>query len=235
MSVVGTRGIKTGKPPDPKSELWDYIRASNGEHCPIYTSCSRRDSNCFCPSGASQSLTEILDTNKVSMPSQQLCEGTINGRLVELIEMVSKELLRKAKVFLPPIPNHVITYIDEKNPIEVRLISLKNHHGALWRLPDGWVIHLNSKDEINTRRFTLFHEAFHIITHSKDENVSIGYRSKKGPFTEMLAELFSLCLLMPAVWIRQLYRQTDDLHKMVLIFQAPEPAVYMRLRYLHLI
>jgi len=190
---------------DPRweSELWSYVSTGDGAHCPIYSHCQVRQRSGWCPSDNIECFNQLLDIDQFN-PSNYAAIGDVTPcRIFQLVEMLAENFLRKGKVHCPPVSTQLVSLVDEQHPIEVRLVPLTVHHGAIWRLNDTWVVQLNANDTPATRRFTLFHEAFHILAHRRAVPVFNRRGLKAGPFNEMLAEYFATCILLP----RQCYDQ----------------------------
>jgi Zn-dependent peptidase ImmA (M78 family) len=155
--------------------------------------------------------------------------------MFNLVEMLAQKYLKKGKVHYPPVPTELVSLADEHYPIEVRLVPLVASHGAIWYLEDSWVIQLNKGDSPATRRFTLFHEAFHILAHRR---AAAGARKPvlaTPHFNELLAEQFAACILMPSKLVREAWAKVNDVSKLAEIFAVPKPAACFRLKFLHLI
>ena len=125
--------------------------------------------------------------------------------------------------------------MDEQCHIEVRLLPLKNCHGAIWHLDGEWVIQLKESDSPAMRRFILFHEAFHILTRIKINHALNETGIKGGSFDEMIADSFAISILLPVKWVREQWAEVQDLDKMAKIFDVPKAALCARLRRLGLI
>jgi hypothetical protein len=131
-----------------------------------------------------------------------------------------------------PVPSSLIHLFDENREIDVRLLPLKTLHGAVWLTDDAWVIQLNAREGSRERRFTLFHEAFHIVC----RNVSPAFRRNgltREPFREALADHFADCILMPREWILNEWQNNGDARKMAVLFDVPLTAMKRRLRQLN--
>jgi len=135
----------------------------------------------------------------------------------------------------PPVPTEVVTMFAKKEAIEIREVPLKVCSGATWHTEDGWVIHLNAHETPAEKRFTLFHEAFHILSHRAARRLPEQRGSKKGIFYELLADYFSKCVLMPRAWVVEKWAEVEDLDRMVEMFDVPRRAMWVRLRSLNLI
>jgi len=136
----------------------------------------------------------------------------------------------------PPVPEVLVALCDKRRTIEVREVPLKVYHGAIWRLKDRWVVHLNADESTSRKRFSLFHEGFHILAHCKTTPV---FRSRValqlGSFNELLGDYFAACTLMPREWVKEKWAEVKDLDRMAEFFDVTEIAMGLRLRQLGLI
>jgi Zn-dependent peptidase ImmA (M78 family) len=144
--------------------------------------------------------------------------------------MLAIKYLEKAGFSQPPVPTELIRCFDVSPPIEVRLLPLKAYHGAVWHLEDGWVIYLNTNDTPYRQRLALFHEAFHILAHSKATPVFRKRGISEGFFNEILADYFAGCILMPNEWVKEKWAEVNDLRQMAKIFHVTELAMWIQLR-----
>jgi len=230
------------KIPKWETELWSYVSSGNGIHCPRYGYCQVRKRRGWCPSEDRQHLNQLRDEldeaqfNPLSFDfvKSQSGEGAL-GRLFQLVEMLAQKCLKAGKVLRPPVPTGLITLFDQQHTVEVRQLPLKVCHGAIWKQKDGWVIQLKGSDSSATKRFTLFHEAFHILAHCRTTPVFSKIGSMIGSFNECLADEFASCILMPREWVVENWANVRDLYRMAEIFDVPKPAMCLRLRQLGLI
>ena len=154
-----------------------------------------------------------------------------------MVEMLAQKYLKEGGVRCPPVPTELVSLADEQYRIEVRLVPLMAYHGAIWHLKDGWIIQLNENDPTPVRRFTEFHEAFHILAHRKASPVfrKRGPSAKAGHFNELLAEQFATCILMPEKLVRENWEESNDLSKIAETFDVPKSVACVRLKLLNLI
>jgi len=89
--------------------------------------------------------------------------------------------------------------------------------------------------KLTRKRFTLFHEAFHIEAHDKADPVFRTRGCERGTFNELLAECFDSKILMPADWVREKWAEVRDVDRMAEIFAVPKAAMWIRLKLLRLI
>ena len=153
----------------------------------------------------------------------------------QLVERLAQRYLRKHRLHCPPVPNELISLLDTEHAVEIRTIPLKSYHGAIWRIGDRWVIQLKSGDTPAMKRYTLFHEAFHILAHCRGVPVFRQRGVEVGSFNEGLATYFATCILMPREWVKEKWAEVNDLHQMAEIFDVPKSAMCIRLRRLGLI
>ncbi len=232
-------------------ELWSYVSNGDGDNCPVYISCQARlnGARCHCPlhnqsqarfgggwciSGQAEQIVQVVEEMPLCASNYGFIERTRPGRIFELIELLAQSYLKKAKVSSPPVPSHLVEFADKRRDVEVRPIPLSSYHGAIWRLEDAWVIHVNEHDSPEKQRLTLFHEAFHILAHSRATPVFRTRSSEKGAFNELLAENFSYHVLMPRNWIEEKWSELKDVRSMAELFMVSEPAMLLRLKSLRL-
>ena len=114
-------------------------------------------------------------------------------------------------------------------------MPLKIYNGATWFLGNKWIIQLKASDTSTDKRFTLFHEAFHILVRCRAGPVFRARGIKEGSFNELLADYFAACILMPRDWVKEKWAEVKDLDRMAEIFDVPSPAMFIRLRQLGLV
>jgi len=162
-------------------------------------------------------------------------QNTASCKMFRLIEKLAQNYLRKAGVSSPPVPSEVISLADENNPVEIHLLPLKDYHGAIWRLNGKWVIQLRDSDIDTVRRFTLFHEAFHILAHCRATPIFNKLGHGEAYFNELLADHFANCVLMPTEWVLRKWAEVKNLGKMAEIFGVWESYMWFKLKRLCLI
>jgi len=220
-----------------ESELWSYISSGDGKNCPLYSNCPLRQRGQGCISDNKELLDQLLGNDQFDASRYNFVERLTPGRVFELVEKLAQSLLKKGRIRWLPVPDELVSLADGAHPVEVRLVPLKSYRGALWHLDDTWIIQLNADDSPARKRFTLFHEAFHIIAHCHCKNVPVFRKSgqERGAFNELLAEYFASCILMPGEWVMKKWAEVRDLDRMVETFDVTKPAMWVRLKCLHLI
>jgi len=151
------------------------------------------------------------------------------------VETLANEHLAEAGISNPPVPSELINIFDKSSKIEVRLVpSLKTLHGAVWHLDREWIMQLNARDHRRHRRYTMFHEAFHIayrIINPAFKETELSHIS----FNEVLADHFATCLLMRKEWIEECWPRVQGLGGMADIFDVPIRQMRKRLSQLGLL
>jgi hypothetical protein len=220
-----------------EAELWSYLSQGDGMHCPLHDRCqvSKRDG--WCPDGNRERLNRLLDARKFNIRDYDFIEAEAGKqcRLVQLLERLAITYLQMGNVCFPPVSTELVTLFDQQHNIEVRQLPLRAYHGAIWYQKDGWVIQVNDSDAAPTMRFTVFHEAFHVLAHSKTSPVFRKRGSILGSFNEWLADHFAGCILMPREWVVKKWAEVEDLDMMAKIFAVPKSAMCIKLRQLGLI
>jgi len=221
-----------------ESELWGYLDG-DGTRCPTYSGCQHRLGGGWCPNDSINHINRLLDDSQFKINKYSSVGGTLGkqfcGRVFQLVERLAEEYIKRAGVHCPPVPTEFVSLIDERHPIEIRQPSLKACHGSVWHLEDKWVIQLRSDDPPAVKRFTLFHETFHILAHRKATPVFKKRGCKAGSFNELLADYFAGCILMPRKWVKERWVETKDLDRMAKIFDVEKSLMWIRLREIGLV
>jgi len=226
-----------GKTPKWESELWSYVGSGDGMRCPLHSHCHVRQKGGWCSDDNKERLNHLVDERQFNPHSYNFIESeaTGRGRLSQLVEMLAQKCLERGRVRYPPVPTELVSQADKQHTIEVRLLPLKVYHGAIWHQKDRWIIQLKNDTASATKRFTLFHEAFHILAHCKTTPVFRKRGAIAGSFYELLADYFAACILMPREWVAEKWAEVEDLDRMAEIFDVPKSAMCIRLKRLGLI
>lgn len=237
MSAEDKKSTRPKSIPKWEAELWSYVGRGDGMSCPIREHCSTAQQGQWCPDENRERLNQLLEERAFDLSDYDFMkpEGDEECRMIELLEKLAGTYLNKGKVLRPPVSTELIQLFDQNYLVEVRFLPLKAYHGAIWRQNDGWVIQIKGGDASSTMRFTIFHEAFHILAHSRTSPVFRKRGSVLGSFNEWLADSFASCMLMPREWVAKKWAEVNDLDRMAEIFAVPKSAVCIRLRQLGLI
>jgi hypothetical protein len=236
--TVGARKV-----PKWESELWHYLSRGDGEVCPLHSRCQVGLQCDYCLSGNKEYIKLIhafTDEDEITLSSHELRRFDLlgsarEGRIFKLIRKLARMYFDKALVQCPPVPADLISLADDNRPIEIHLLPLKAHHGAIWGLRDRWVIQLKNDDSPFRQRFTLFHEIFHILAHCRATPVFRKIGVEEGFFNEMLADHFASTILTPAEWVGEKWAEVKDLDQMAEIFEVPKTVMWLKLRTIGLI
>ena len=235
--------VRVRKTPKWESELWSLLSKGDGVTCPLYDIDKNGHCSKWCFNDGKEMFIKLYGTYVVGSSSNEneldvvrklfdhkFPRKWVPGRIFQLIEILANKYIKQAKLTQPPVITELIKQFDISPRIEVRPLPLKAYHGAIWHLEDGWVIHINNRDEPVTQRLTLFHEVFHILAHSRAIPVFKKRGFKDGLFNEMLADYFAGCLLMPKGWVKEKWAEINDLKQIAEIFQVTEVSMWIRLK-----
>ena len=224
-----------GEAPDWEAEFWSYIGKGDGLHCPLYDHCEARLAGSLCGDECRETVNQLLYSEEFNTSSPPLPKCSTPSRLCRLIERLAQKYLSAGDIHTPPVPTGLVALADPRHTIEVRTIPLKVYHGAIWHLDGRWVIQTNENDPPAVRRLTIFHEAFHILAHSKTRPVFRKRGGEEGAFNELLADCFALCVLIPAQWVENKWAELEDVDRMAEMFDVPGQAMRFRLMSMGLI
>ena len=223
-----------GFPPNSESLLGVIL--TNGHHC----ECRAED---ICPRAGNEwchHLTTKSNTPRLAQLPKEDAVYCLYGDNPECcwvladVEKLASEYLAGAGVSEPPVPSNLIDIFDESRKVEVRLVPLKALHGVVWLLSGGWIIQLNARDHHRVRRYSMFHEAFHIahrITYPAFNKAKV----KRASFNEVLADHFAACILMPKDWVKEYWPKVRDVRAMADLFDVPSSQMRRRLNQFNLL
>ncbi len=247
MSVEGKKDTEQ-KIPKWESELWSYLSRGDGINCPLHDDCETKRNGGLCIDDHKDKLGGLygdtplnvdLDVDRIDnfgkVVGPDFLKNWIPGPIFRLVERLANKYIEQSNITQPPIPVQIIDIFGIDHPVEIRPVSLKAYQGAIWYTDDGWVIHLNRHESLGSQRITLFHEIFHIIAHTKSTPVFRQRGIREGFFNELLADYFAGCVLTPQKWVSEKWAETNDLKRMVEIFQVTELAMWFRLKTMRLL
>jgi len=225
-----------------ESRLWSYISNGDGERCPLCYNCQNQVKMGQCLNNCEKLMSEI----STFIDNEPFLSDYDSARLdflscakvrsiFKLAEKLAQKYLAVGNVHSPPVPTAIISLCDKRREIEIHEVPLKVYHGAIWRLTDRWIIHLNENDTAPRRRFTVFHEAFHILAHVNTTPVFRKRGVKRGSFNELLADHFAGCILMPREWAKEKWAEFHNIDKIAEIFEIPKSVAWLGLRHTGLI
>ena len=225
------------KVPSWEIELWSYLNSGDGMCCSLRNRCQRKGRGGACPDENKEKVDCLPDEREFGSHSYGFIESEAEGicRLGQLVEMLAQKYLKTAEVCCPPLPSGIVSLADERRRIEIHTLPLKSYRGAIWRLNDRWVIQLKDGDTSAEKRFTLFHETFHILAHCGGTPVFKKKGLEQGSFNELLADYFASCILMPRERVEEKWAEIKNLDTMAKISAVPKSSMCIRLKWLGLI
>jgi len=237
LSGEGRKGTMLAKIPRWEAELWSYVSRGDGMSCPLYDHCQFRKRGVWCPDDDRERLNRLVDKRRFNLRDYDFIKARRGRgcRLGQLVETLADTYLKMENVRCPPVSTGLVMLFDQQHTIEVRQLPLKAYHGAIWHHNNEWVIQLKDSDASATNRFTLFHEAFHILAHCRTSPVFRKRGSIVGTFNELLADYFATCMLMPREWVVKKWAEVKDLDRIAKVFAVPKSAMCIRLRLMGLI
>jgi hypothetical protein len=232
------------KTPGFEDEFWACVGAGDGVHCPLRTDCDTCSLRTECDADTEDGwcLDRNLDfvIHRYERLAQKCdqefvppgCDFVFRHpcKLFRLIEFAAERYLHRTGVSYPPVPTNLAMLADEENGVEIRLVPLNAYHGVLWRSQGKWIVQLNANDTSARKRFTLFHEVFHIRAHLKTTPVFSKIGCKTGSFNESLADYFAACVLAPPYWVRKEWAKFKDIAKMAAHFKVPYFVMFVMLK-----
>jgi Zn-dependent peptidase ImmA (M78 family) len=222
-----------------EDELWSYLSNGNGEKCPLGNVCQLTGSNSGCFNRENQSNLEkkaiFIDREDIKPSVNGVRDFIIPvclrvGRIFQLVTNLAEKYRHGWREGSLPVPDNLITVANDSLPIEVRYITLKALHGAVWKTSNSWVVQINKGDTSARQRFTLYHEMFHILAHCATTPVFKNIGSTRGRFNEILADHFAAQILIPNECVAAKWQEEQDIRRMAVLFDVPEPVMYF---YLH--
>lgn len=231
-----------------ENELWRLVGHGNGKICPLFKQCEIRRSGEFCPYDHQNqikgiSFASLLSTNRHDVAEFKKIlqyhprKRVAPGRVFQIVDRLAAGFVNANQALSGQLPlsADLIKDITGNLNTEVRSIPLRAYHGAVWHLQDRAVIYLNANDSPDKQRLTLFHEAFHILVHSKTVPVIEKQPGHYNSFIEMLADYFAGCIVMPRNLVQEKWAQFKDIKRLAAAFHVTESAMWIRLEGLGLI
>lgn len=222
-----------------ESQFWTYLSNGNGMSCPLYDRCLvRKMSDDWCGDENKGRVFRLIDSDGEFDPNSfgwiKHAKHFDSSGLFRFVEKLANKFLRAGKVSSPPVPSELIHSADAQRKVRIQTLEFKSCHAVLWREKE-WLVQLRAGDTDAVRRFTLLHEAFHILAHCNARPVFGRKGAAQGAFNELLADYFAICVLMPRLWVREKWAEAKALNRMAEIFEVPKPTMWFRLRELGLV
>jgi hypothetical protein len=193
-------------------------RTWTGEQCPHEGRCACRQGS-WCPQ--SRLPYREHDHPMLHLAGCSFSYAHCCCQILAEIESLADEYLQEVGVTAPPVPYDVISSLDRQRPVEIRYLPLKRYYGCTWSIDRQWVVHINEDLPPETRRFTAFHEGFHIICGSS----GLAFKDNRNGHhvvSERLADYFAASILMPRKMVYRYWPETQDLNAISRLFSVPE-------------
>jgi Zn-dependent peptidase ImmA (M78 family) len=170
-------------------------------------------------------MTSLISDIRSIAPARPL-------RLTEALrvaEVQAARLLEANQIAEPPIPESVISSLPRVQ-IE-RLTPIPVSGSAHWAR-GRWIIVLNGAEPLVRQRFSLAHEAKHVLD---GPAMSYLYPAVRGmsshDISERVADHFAACLLMPRPWVKRAWVSgTQDVRTLARRFGVSQMAMQIRLQ-----
>ncbi len=119
------------------------------------------------------------------------------------VEALADHLLDFAGVERPPAPLALVHAVAD---VRLLYVDWRYHHGYTYRRSGVFYIAVNGNDPDEERRFTVFHELFHVI-----ERVQPAFRlaAPADWHGELLADHFALCIMLNDRWFAACARASN--------------------------
>lgn len=219
-------------------DLWHYLDAEDGTTCLIKETCERRRNGGWCVCDYEAKILEVYDIAMSAQFKDEVFKKLIEDilpqpwipcRPFETVQMLATLYLEQSGLAEPPVTSEIIKQFHFDLPVEIREVPLKSVRGAIWRLEDTYILHVNINDSPRKKRAAVFHEMFHILVHRGSQRLSSGWQLDTGFFNGLLADYFAMAILVPDRWIEKYRLQLHDLRRMAEIFQVSEVVMWTRL------
>lgn len=147
-----------------------------------------------------------------------------------IAERQASRLLKLSGITEPHVPGEIIAALPRVR-IDV-CPDLPVAGSSHWsNATKQWVIRLNGADAPVRQRFTLAHEAKHILDHGlSDYAYPATGRTSRAERVELTSDYFAACLLMPRPWVKRVYGQgLHEVGALAALFGVSRAAMRYRL------
>ena len=143
---------------------------------------------------------------------------------LQRVEALAEHLLDFGDVRRPPAPLSLVHAVAD---VRLLYVDWRYHQGFTYRHGDAFYIAVNSNDPEDERRFTAFHELFHVIERVQP---AFGLAAPSPWHDELLADHFALSVLLSDRWFAACARACgDDLLELADQCGVPAAAVTRKL------
>ena len=197
----------------------------NGRHCCLTEQCHRRGLAEACSDDSREQFSRLIASDTSPAAGPDFPRPCTDGPFAA-VERLAEGLRQRGEDSIP-VSTELVRLADESRPVEVRQVCLNACCAATWKLEDSWVIQVSARATPQRRRVSVFHEAFHIMAHSRSP-VAPAFRrrgSEDGCFNELLADHFAVCVLTPRHHVSPRWARTPDLEQIARAFDVPPPVM----------
>jgi Zn-dependent peptidase ImmA (M78 family) len=143
--------------------------------------------------------TKIIQQLRAVMPNRPLTRG----ESFRIAELQAAKLIKLQEIAAPYVPDSVVTSLPR---VEVKRLSPFPASGASHWSKGRWQILINGSEAAVRNRFTLAHEAKHVLDHPFIKRLYPDTVGQKGyDRAEQVCDYFAACLLMPKPWVQAAY------------------------------
>lgn len=143
------------------------------------------------------------------------------------LDQLTQQFLDLGGISRPPTPENLVSIFDPSRRILIATRPLGDIRGVLKPDgPGGWLIVVNSRLSRYARRFSVFHEGYHIL-----ERIGAVNQLGNQEYGEWLADNFAARVLMPRRWLLEWAPKLTE-EQMVVRFKVSYSALHKRLRQL---
>jgi Zn-dependent peptidase ImmA (M78 family) len=144
-------------------------------------------------------------------------------------ELQAARLLAAQGITAPPVSEAVIGTLPR---VQIERAAWMEDSGCVTWSKGRWVIVLNRSEPIVRQRFSLAHEAKHILDAPFGDTLYPPWRGlSSGERAEQAADHFAACLLMPKAWVRGAFFNDgiSNIENLAERFNVSRPAMRVRL------
>lgn len=148
---------------------------------------------------------------------------------LRIAELQANRLLAAQGITEPPVPESVIATLPR---VQVERAGWMQDSGCVGWSKGRWLIVLNRDESPVRQRFSLMHEAKHLLDAPFGDVLypAWGGMSAKDR-SEQVADHFAACVLMPKQWVRSAFfnEGVTDIRRLAACFDVSQPAMRVRL------
>jgi len=148
---------------------------------------------------------------------------------LRIAELQANRLLAAQGIAEPPVPESIIGTLPR---VQIERTGWMHDSGCVGWSKGRWLIVLNRGEPPVRQRFSLAHEAKHILDAPFGDTLYPVWGGMTAmERAEQVADHFAACLLMPKQWVRSAFfnEGVTDLRRLAARFDVSQPAMRVRL------